>query len=67
VFSVGCGHVARVFLGATRGWYAPGLNGFTPEDVEASLDAVCDLTEFGVPESMSDESRYIARHLPAVD
>jgi NAD(P)-dependent dehydrogenase (short-subunit alcohol dehydrogenase family) len=65
VFSVGCGHVARVFLGATRGWYAPGLAGYTPEDVEANLDTVTDLTEFGVPESMSDESRYISRNLPA--
>src|SRR5262245_12484043 len=64
VFSVGCGHVARVFLGATRGWYAPGLAGYTPEDVEAALDTVCDLTEFAVPESMSAESRYIAQHLP---
>jgi NAD(P)-dependent dehydrogenase (short-subunit alcohol dehydrogenase family) len=66
VFSVGCGHVARVFLGATRGWYAPGLAGFTPEDVEANLDEVCDLTEFGIPETMSDEARYISRHLPEV-
>jgi NAD(P)-dependent dehydrogenase (short-subunit alcohol dehydrogenase family) len=65
VFSVGCGHVARVFLGATRGWYAPGLAGYTPEDVEANLDTVCDLTEFGVPASMSDESRYVARNLPS--
>jgi NAD(P)-dependent dehydrogenase (short-subunit alcohol dehydrogenase family) len=64
VFSVGCGHVARVFLGATRGWYAPGLAGYTPEEVEANLDAVCDLTEFAVPESMSAESRYISQHLP---
>jgi NAD(P)-dependent dehydrogenase (short-subunit alcohol dehydrogenase family) len=64
VFSVGCGHVARVFLGAARGWYAPRLTGFTPEDIEANLDAVCDLSEFAVPESMSAESRYISQHLP---
>ena len=64
VFSVGAGHVARVFLGATRGWYAPGLAGFTPEDVEAHLDTVCDLSEFAVPESMSAESRYISQHQP---
>jgi len=67
VFSVGCGHVARAFLGTTRGWYAPGLAGYTPEEVEANLDVVCDLTEFGVPESMSDESRYISSNLPADD
>jgi NAD(P)-dependent dehydrogenase (short-subunit alcohol dehydrogenase family) len=64
VFSVGCGHVARVFIGASRGWYAPGLGRFTPEEVEAGLEAVCDLADFAVPESMDDEIRYISEHGP---
>jgi NAD(P)-dependent dehydrogenase (short-subunit alcohol dehydrogenase family) len=64
VFSVGCGHVARAVVAVSRGWYAPGLDGMTPEDVEASLDAACDLDEIAVPESMNDETRFIARHLP---
>ena len=64
VFSVGAGHVARVFIGATRGWYAPGLETPTPEQVEAALAAASELDEFTVPESMMDESRIIARHLP---
>ena len=64
LFSVGAGHVARVFIGASRGWYSPGRAAFTAEDVEANLDAVCDLSEFAVPESMSAEARYISQYLP---
>jgi hypothetical protein len=40
------------------------LDGMTPEDVEASLDGACDLTDFALPESMNDETRFIAQHLP---
>jgi hypothetical protein len=64
IFSVGCGHVARIVVAVSRGWYAPGLDGMTPEDVEASLDAACDLEEIAVPESMNGETRFIAEHLP---
>jgi hypothetical protein len=64
VFSVGARHIARVFIGASRGWYAAGLGTMTPEQVEASVDAACDLEEFSVPESLYDECRFIAEHLP---
>jgi NAD(P)-dependent dehydrogenase (short-subunit alcohol dehydrogenase family) len=64
VFSVGAGHVARAFVAVSRGWYAPDLEGMTPEQVASHLDVACDLAEFGTPESMNDESRYISRHLP---
>ena len=64
VFSVGAGHIARVFIGATRGWCAPGLTDMTPEQVEANLAVSCDLGEFSIPESLYDECRYIAEHLP---
>jgi len=65
VFSVGAGHVGRVFIGATRGWYAPGLAAMTPEQVEANLDAAGALDEFTVPESLFDECHAIADHLPS--
>jgi NAD(P)-dependent dehydrogenase (short-subunit alcohol dehydrogenase family) len=64
VFSVGAGHVARVFMGASPGWYAPGLMSMTPEQVEANLDVACDLGQFAVPDSMYEESRIIGEHLP---
>jgi NAD(P)-dependent dehydrogenase (short-subunit alcohol dehydrogenase family) len=64
IFSVGCGHVARVFIGASRGWFAPGLGNMTPEQVETHLGAAVDIADFAVPECMNDESRYIAEQLP---
>ena len=64
VFSVGCSHVARVFVGATAGWYSPDPTAMTPEDVAANLATACDLTGFGIPDSMNDASRFVAQHLP---
>ena len=63
VFSVGAGHVARVFVAATRGWHAPDPNASTPEEVAVHLEEACDLTEFAIPESMNDASRFVARRL----
>jgi NAD(P)-dependent dehydrogenase (short-subunit alcohol dehydrogenase family) len=61
---VGAGHVARVFIGTTRGWYASGLTDMIPAQVEAHLDAASGLGEFSVPDSMNDGCRRIAEHLP---
>jgi hypothetical protein len=63
VFSVGAGHVARVFIEETRGWFAPDLTSMTPEQVEANLSTACDLADFEAPESMNDASRFIAQGL----
>jgi NAD(P)-dependent dehydrogenase (short-subunit alcohol dehydrogenase family) len=65
IFSVGCGQIARVVIGRSRGWYAPGLEGITPEQVEEHLDAACDLTDLEVPGSMNDEIRFISRQMPS--
>ena len=64
IFSVGAGHVARVFVGAARGWYVPDAVPATPEDVRAHIDAASVLSGFAVPESMNDASRFVARNLP---
>jgi NAD(P)-dependent dehydrogenase (short-subunit alcohol dehydrogenase family) len=64
IFSVGAGHVARTFIGVSRGWYAPDLTATTPEEVAAHLGAACDLAAFDTPESMNDETRAIAARLP---
>ena len=60
IFSVGATHVARVFVGASRGWYAPADAALTPEAVEANLEAAQDLADFAVPEDSNDECRFIA-------
>jgi NAD(P)-dependent dehydrogenase (short-subunit alcohol dehydrogenase family) len=64
IFSVGAGHVARVFVAATRGWYAPNLGSSTPEEIAANLHAASDLTDFGIPTSINDERRFIADRMP---
>jgi hypothetical protein len=66
IFSVGCGQVARVVIGRSRGWYAPGQGAITPEQVEEHLDAACDLTDLEVPGSMNDEIRFISKHTPSI-
>jgi NAD(P)-dependent dehydrogenase (short-subunit alcohol dehydrogenase family) len=65
-FSVGAGHVAEVFVAASRGWNAPGLRIESPEQVEAELDAACDRAVFAVPTSIVEESNYIAANRPLV-
>lgn len=65
IFAVGAGHVARVFVGETRGWFAPDLMGMTPEQVASNLRAAGDLADFVVPESMNDASRFIAEGMPS--
>lgn len=62
VYSVGCGHVGRVFVGATRGWFAPGLTCSTPEEVAAHLHAVEDTNGFTIPSSAADELRHMDVH-----
>jgi NAD(P)-dependent dehydrogenase (short-subunit alcohol dehydrogenase family) len=64
IFSIGCGHIARAFVGATHGWYASDLQNLTPEQVASNFDAACDLGEFTVPETAHDEIRYITEHRP---
>jgi NAD(P)-dependent dehydrogenase (short-subunit alcohol dehydrogenase family) len=56
-FSVGAGHVAEVFVGLAHGWNADDL---TPEAIGARLDAICDRSQFTVPESMNDATRAIS-------
>ena len=64
IFSVGCGRIARVAIAESRGWYAPGLGGITPEQVVEHLGEACDLADFGVPESIVDEANFISERLP---
>jgi NAD(P)-dependent dehydrogenase (short-subunit alcohol dehydrogenase family) len=61
IFSVGCRHVARVAIGAGRGWSAAVDDELTPELVEANLDAASTLEGFNVPESMNDHTRSISK------
>ncbi|MDQ2679196.1 MAG: SDR family oxidoreductase [Actinomycetota bacterium] len=63
-FLVGGGHVARVVVGVTRGWYADDLVMPSPEEVAAHLDEAGDLTGLTEPRSMNDATRSIGDRLP---
>lgn len=52
IYTVGAGHVARFFIGRTKGFYRPGLS---IEDVRDHLDEIRDETGYTVPGGPGDE------------
>ena len=52
IYTVGAGHVARFFIGRTKGFYSPGLS---VEDVRDHLDEIRDEAGYTVPGGPADE------------
>ena len=52
IYTVGAGHVARFFIGRTKGFYDPGLS---IEDVRDHLDEIRDESGYTVPGGPADE------------
>ena len=52
IYTVGAGHVARFFIGRTKGFYSPALS---VEDVRDHLDEIHHDTDYTVPGSPADE------------
>jgi NAD(P)-dependent dehydrogenase (short-subunit alcohol dehydrogenase family) len=52
IYTVGAGHVARFFIGRTKGFYSPELS---IEDVRDYLDAIRDEAGYTVPGGTADE------------
>ncbi len=52
IYTVGAGHVARFFIGRTKGFYSPGLS---VELVRDHLDEIRDETGYSVPGGPGDE------------
>ncbi|OBG91730.1 short-chain dehydrogenase [Mycobacterium sp. E3251] len=52
IYTVGAGHVARFFIGRTKGFYDPGLS---IEDVRDHLDEIRDEAGYTVPRGPADE------------
>jgi NAD(P)-dependent dehydrogenase (short-subunit alcohol dehydrogenase family) len=52
VYTVGAGHVARFFVGRTRGYHKADLS---VEDVAAHLDQIRDAADFTIPDGPADE------------
>lgn len=59
-FSAVAGRYARVFVGVTRGWFAPDAHRVTMEDIEQHLDVIRDREDFTVPGTLIDEVRAVA-------
>lgn len=62
ILTVGGGRVGRIFLGVTPGWYG-GAEPVSPDDISASIDEICRLDDFIVPDSGADEVTLIQRAL----
>jgi len=51
MYSVLGGKYSRIFVGLTHGWYRGGAAAPTPEDIEAHLGEIDDISHFDVPRS----------------
>ena len=52
IYTVGAGHVARFFIGRTKGFYSPALS---IEQVRDHLDEIRDDAQYTVPGGPADE------------
>ncbi len=63
IYSVGCGHVGRVFVGVAPGWFAPDLTLPRSEEVIDHLAEASDLTGFAIMQSATEELRFMAEQI----
>ena len=59
IYTVGAGHVARFFIGRTKGFYSPALS---VEDVRDHLDEIRDESGYTVPGGPADEMGELFAH-----
>jgi NAD(P)-dependent dehydrogenase (short-subunit alcohol dehydrogenase family) len=62
IFTVGAGHVARFFIGRTRGYFNPRLS---MEDVRTHLDEIRDRTHYTVPAGPAEEMAELFKAIMA--
>jgi hypothetical protein len=63
IYSVGCGHVGRVFIGAAPGWFGSDRTLPRPEVLVDHLDEASALTGFEIMDSATDELIFMAQHI----
>jgi NAD(P)-dependent dehydrogenase (short-subunit alcohol dehydrogenase family) len=63
IYSVGCGHVGRVFVGVAPGWFAPDLTLPGPEEVVQHLAEASDTTGYAIIDSATKELRFMAEQI----
>jgi NAD(P)-dependent dehydrogenase (short-subunit alcohol dehydrogenase family) len=59
IFDVGGGRYARIFIGVSRGWVAPGGAAPQAEDVLANIDAIRDREGYSLPQNTAGEIQAI--------
>jgi hypothetical protein len=59
IFDVGGGRYARIFIGVSRGWVAPGGAAPKAEDVLANIDAIRDREDYSLPQNTAGEIQAI--------
>jgi len=59
IFDVGGGRYARIFIGLSRGWVAPGGAAPQAEDVLANIDAIRDREGYSLPQNTAGEIQAI--------
>ncbi|MGE0880755.1 MAG: SDR family NAD(P)-dependent oxidoreductase [Acidimicrobiia bacterium] len=64
VYSCSQGRFARVFVGATRGWYGPRDRPATAEDIVDHLDEIRDRADYQIPITVIDEAGGIRAWAP---
>ena len=62
IFTVGAGHIARFFIGRTKGYYNARLS---VEDVRAHLDEIRDETDYTVPAGPAEEMSELFKAITA--
>lgn len=62
IFTVGAGHVARFFIGRTKGYYNPTLSA---EDVRAHLSDIRDEEDYTVPSGPAEEMAELFKAIMA--
>jgi NAD(P)-dependent dehydrogenase (short-subunit alcohol dehydrogenase family) len=63
IYSVGCGHVGRVFVGVTPGWFAPDLQLPPTEAVVDHLEEASEVEGFEIIDSATGELRFMAEQI----
>ena len=62
-FDVGGGRYARIFTGMSKGWVAAKDTIPAPEDIAANLEAIRDVSEYTIPESIAGEMEAVMNAL----
>jgi len=62
-FDVGGGRYARIFIGMGKGWVAAKDTIPAPEDIAANMEAIRDVSDYTIPESIAGEMEAVMNAL----